>query len=110
MTETAAFAEPNGETPADIAAAWKQFFRTWPEGIPRTGVLITSFAEQIPFCGFMTSEQMVLVDRRAPDTLGARRVVVPYAHVAGVKYVDVFKDKLLRLQGFEGPVSKNSAE
>lgn len=87
---------------ADTAAVWHKFFTEWPSELPRRGVLVTSLEEQIPFEGFMTSETMLLVDRRAPDTSGARKVIVPYGHVAAYKVTDVLRGAQFQAAGFSG--------
>jgi hypothetical protein len=81
---------------------WKTLLTQWPEGLPKTGVIVTSFNEQIPFVGFMTSESMVLLQRRAPDTLGARQVMFPYDKIQAVKIIDVVKPKRFASLGFQG--------
>jgi hypothetical protein len=40
----------------DTATLWRDFFVKWPKGLGRSGVLVTSFDEQIPFVGFMTND------------------------------------------------------
>ena len=85
---------------------WKRMFCEWPQEMPRRGVLVTTFQEQIPFDGFLLSDDLLLVERQSPDTLGSRAVVVPFDQVAAVKIVDVLKPKALRAVGFEGIVTK----
>jgi len=88
------------------AFGWKQLFSQWPADLPRRGVVIASFGEQIPFAGFHTSETMLLVERTTPDTMGARLVLVPYENVDAVKIVDVVKPAIFGRIGFSGPPSK----
>ena len=57
------------------------FFHKWPKDLPHRGVLVTNFNEQIPFDGFMTTETMLLVERRTPDTIGARKLILPYGNM-----------------------------
>ena len=84
------------------SSGWKDFFRNWPARVPRRGVLVTSFDEQIPFDGFFTSETFLLIERRAPDSLGARMVVLGYDKVTALKITEVVKPKAFRSMGFEG--------
>jgi len=86
----------------DTATVWRDFFVNWPKDLPRQGVVVTILDEQIGFAGFMTSETMLLIDRRAPDTAGARKVILPYGNIAAVKLVDVIKAKTLQGAGFVG--------
>lgn len=82
--------------------SWKDFFCRWPRGIPRRGVLVTSFDEQIPFAGFLISEAFLLLERTTPDSMGARMVVLPYENLAALKITEVVKPAALESMGFEG--------
>lgn len=82
---------------------WKTLFGAWPPDMPRRGILVTGFGEQVPFSGFMTSEAFVCLDRQNPDSLGARTLVIPYESIAALKIVDVVKPSALRGLGFSGP-------
>jgi hypothetical protein len=86
----------------DAGKVWREFFEKWPKDVPRQGVLVTNQDEQVPFVGFMTSESMVLFERRTPDTVGARKVILPYEYVAAIKLVDVVKAKTLQAAGWSG--------
>jgi len=85
----------------DVTTVWKDFFRNWPADVDRRGILVTSYEEQIPFDGFMTSETMVLLERRAPDTVGARKVLLPFQNIVAIKITDVIKAKSFLASGFE---------
>ena len=87
------------------ARGWKNFFSNWPAGVARRGVLVVAFGEQIPFAEFWMSETFLLIQRKTPDTLGARMLVLPYEQIAALKVVDVVKPKVFRSAGFEGPPS-----
>ena len=71
--------------------------------MPRRGVLVTSFGEQIPFASFATSPDLLLIERRAPDTVGARTVLMAYQEITAVKIIDVVKVKSFAALGFEAP-------
>lgn len=86
----------------DTAAAWKECFSRWPDDIPRRGVLVTSYDEQILFSGFMTGAALLLVERAAPDTVGARQVLIPYGNIVAIKITDVVKTRAFQELGFEG--------
>jgi hypothetical protein len=88
--------------------AWKGFFTAWPADMAPRGVLVTTFGEQIPFDGFLTSEQFVVVLRTTPDTVGARQVVVPYENIAALKIVDVIKIKPFEAMGFKAVPGKTA--
>jgi hypothetical protein len=86
----------------DAAEIWRHCFQEWPAELERRGVLITSF-DQIPFEQFAASSEMILIERRAPDTVGARMVLVPYAHIHGLKIVEIVKLKAFQSLGFTVP-------
>jgi hypothetical protein len=94
----------------DAAAVWKDYFARWPAEVPRAGVAVTTFDEQIPFDGFATSDNLLLLERRNPDTMGARKILLPYDTVAAVKIVDVVKVKAFASLGFQEPRSKKSLD
>ena len=79
---------------------WREFFHNWPVGVPQRGVLITLMNEQIPFVAFVSSQDMLLIERPSPDAIGARRVLVPFSQIAGMKFTDVLDAKLFRTVGF----------
>ena len=81
-----------------VADEWRALFERWPKHIPRKGILITVLNESIPFCNFMVSPGLVIVERERPDSLGARKVIVVYEQVAAVKIVDPID--LVQFQGW----------
>ena len=90
----------------DAAETWRNCFRQWPAELDRRGVLVTSFGEQIAFDGFATSEDMLLVERKAPDTVGARTVILAYTAILALKIVDVAKAKTFQSMGFTAPLPR----
>jgi len=89
----------------DAAEIWRHCFCNWPAELERRGVLVTSFGEQIAFDGFATSDDLLLLERRAPDAVGARTVLVAYRNVEALKIVDVTKAKTFASMGFTAPPS-----
>jgi hypothetical protein len=81
--------------------AWKGLFENWPSDLPRKGVIVVRFGEQIPFENFHTGPQMILLERRAPDALGARVVACSYSEVSALKFVDPLKGKAISAMGFQ---------
>ena len=69
----------------DVAETWRNCFRQWPSDLERRGVLVTSFGEQIVFDAFATSDDMLLLERKAPDTVGARTVILPLPKYPGAE-------------------------
>jgi hypothetical protein len=88
---------------------WGDFFAHWPIDLPRRGILVTSFNEQISFSTFSTSANFLMLERQTPDAQGARSVVVPYDEVLALKIVDVVKPKHFRAAGFEVAPPKHTA-
>ncbi len=84
-------------------SAWKEFFNNWPPEMLHDGVLITSFNESIRFSGFMTGETLLLLQRRTPDSLGARTVVLSYDNVSALKILEVVKSTTFLSVGFQSP-------
>ena len=85
---------------------WKEYLLQWPAKLPRTGLIISHFGEQIPFVGFMTHDNFLLLQRRAPDSLGARIVILPYDQVAALKLTEVISQHVFTAGGFEGTLAK----
>ena len=84
----------------DASEIWRHCFQNWPEDVGRRGVLVTSFNEQIAFDGFAASDHMLLIERRSPDALGARTILIAYQDVKAFKIVDVVKPKSFQSLGF----------
>jgi hypothetical protein len=88
---------------ADAAETWRNCFRQWPMELERRGLLVTSFGEQILFDNFAASDAMLLIERRAPDAVGARMVLVPFQNIQALKIVEVAKLKSFESLGFVIP-------
>ena len=86
----------------DAGREWLDFFARWPASVARKGILVTNFGEQVAFNGFLLSERLLLVERQTPDTVGARKVIVPMAHVQAVKITDVVTTSAFEELGFRG--------
>jgi hypothetical protein len=83
------------------ASIWRGCFRAWPSNVPQRGVLVTTFDEQIPFASFMVTDELLFIERRNPDTLGTRSVIMPYGNIAAVKIVDPIEPREFRTFGFQ---------
>jgi hypothetical protein len=93
----------------ETAQIWKSCFAEWPDELPRRGVLVTLLNEQIPFTTFCTSPSMLLLERNNPDTVGTRKLLIPYAQIGMVKITDVVRAKEFMPLGFAGPAMKEKA-
>jgi hypothetical protein len=84
----------------DAATIWRQFFATWPDGVPQKGVAVTTFGEQIMFVKYLMSEQVLMLERLAPDSVGGRRVIIPYDQIQSVKITDPVNDDVFLKAGY----------
>jgi hypothetical protein len=90
----------------DVAEIWRQCFAHWPAELARRGVLVTSFGEQVAFESFAASNDLLLIERRTPDTVGARTVLIAYQNIQALKITDVVKTKAFASLGFVAPPAK----
>lgn len=81
---------------------WQKLFLQWPAALPRKGVLVTATGEQTPFQNFLAREDFLLLQRRAPDTVGAREVIVPFGEIVALKMTEVINPTAYREAGFQG--------
>ncbi len=84
--------------------SWRSLFENWPESIPRQGLLVTSFQEQIPFVDFLISGSILLVERDKPDALGSRNVMIAYSAISAVKITRPMELALFQAMGFQPPM------
>lgn len=82
---------------------WRQLFENWPPSIPRKGLVVTKFGENISFIKYMLSPGVVLLEREKPDTVGGRKVLLAYADIACVKIIDPLDLVLFQAMGFAPP-------
>jgi hypothetical protein len=85
---------------------WRDVFCEWPSGIARRGIVVSSLNEAIPFKGFMTKGDTVLLERTNPDSLGARIILLPYGEISSVKFVDPLKEATFAAAGYTGKFAK----
>jgi hypothetical protein len=86
------------------ADTWRNPFQHWPGSLPKQGLLVTNFGEQIAFTNFLVSGTAVLVERDKPDTIGARKVVLDYGAISAVKLTDPGDIARFQVLGFQPPV------
>lgn len=102
---------PAAETAKAIDAnqpVWREFFENWPKAIPTRGVVITQLNEPNPFKAFMLRGNFVLLERTTPDSMGGRFLVLPYAEIATLKFVDPLKQAAFISAGFQGRLTKSA--
>lgn len=83
--------------------SWRTLFENWPESIPREGLLVTTFGENIPFTNFLISGSILLLERDRPDTAGARKVMIAYAAISAVKLTGTQELARFQVMGFQAP-------
>lgn len=69
----------------DLSAAWRSAFESWPESLPKVGMIVTATQETIPFVNFLLGESFVVVERDKPDSQGARKLIIALAAITAVK-------------------------
>lgn len=67
------------------AIQWQSLFENWPMSLPKQGIVVTTQPDTIPFVNFMLADGLLLVERDKPDSQGARKVIVSYEAIAGLK-------------------------
>jgi len=79
---------------------WKSTFVNWPEGIPRQGVVLSVLNEIMPFKNFWIRGEMVLLERKNPDTSGARFILVSFERIDSVRFIDPLSEQTIAAAGF----------
>ncbi len=86
------------------AEHWRNIFESWPESIPRQGILITMQGESIPFSSYLVSAGLLLLERDSPDSLGARKVMLNYGSIAALKITTPMELARFQVMGFQAPL------
>ncbi len=90
------------------SAIWAQFFLKWPPKLAQRGVVVTAWGDQIPFAGFLRTNDTILLERQTPDAIGARKVLLPYSQIVSVKIVDPVGPETFNEVGFQGQLTSPS--
>jgi hypothetical protein len=85
----------------ETGEAWRSLFETWPELIPRKGLVVTTFQESIPFTNFMISGGLLLIERDQPDSYGARKVILGYDAISALKITAPTDLSHFQVMGFQ---------
>lgn len=85
------------------AESWRALFENWPEPMPRQGLLVTNFQEQIPFVNFLISGDILLLERDRPDSSGARKVMLSYSTISALKMTSTLELARYQVMGFQPP-------
>lgn len=85
----------------DAAQAWQTLFEKWPTAIPKEGMVVTEYGDNVTFINFMVSPGLLLLERDRPDATGARKVMVAYSGIRGVKMQSTMELSQYKLLGFQ---------
>jgi hypothetical protein len=83
------------------AENWKSFFTEWPTEFPRSGVVVSTLNETMPFRNFWLKDDMLLLERTNPDAMGARFLILGFDVINSVKLVSPITEAAIDLSGFE---------
>ena len=83
----------------ELAHVWKHYLANWPSGLARAGVVVTD-REQVVFVSFLMSDTVVMFERQAPDSVGGRKVVLPYALIQAIKVTEPIGNEPFLESGF----------
>ena len=81
--------------------AWRALFLNWPDNIPKEGIVTTSLGENVSFIGYALAPGVLLVERDRPDSLGARKVIIPYSNIVAIKMGTTLSLQDLQPLGFK---------
>ena len=87
---------------ANTAKDMRRVFAEWPVSVPRTGLVVTTFGESIPFVSYMLSGDLLLLERKTPDAQGARRVILGFDSIHALKILDAIEMPRFTAMGFQG--------
>lgn len=80
---------------------WRNLFENWPAAIPRSGLIVTTFGETMPFRDFLISGSLLLIDRDVPDSLGTRKVMIGYEAIVALKLTNTLELARYQVMGFQ---------
>jgi hypothetical protein len=86
------------------AESWRNLFESWPESIPRQGIVVTTFNETVPFVNFLISGDVLLLERDRPDQVGARKVMISYEAICAIKITAPLELARFQVMGFQAPM------
>ena len=69
-------------------------------------MLVTTYDEQIAFVGFMVGTDTILVERQTPDSVGARKIVIPFNKINAIKITDPISADVFQQAGFTGSIAE----
>ncbi len=85
---------------------WREVFTSWPESIPKRGLVVSTLNETIPFKSFFLKGDTVLLERTNPDPVGTRFIVLAFDAIHMLKLTEPFKESALHAAGYKGQLAK----
>lgn len=85
----------------ETTESWKSMFESWPEAVPKQGMLVTKFGETVTFTNFLVSGGILLVQKDKPDSHGARKMMIAYDAISAVKLSDPGELARYQVMGFQ---------
>ena len=82
---------------------WKSFLSEWPAEFPRRGVILSVLNEIIPFNNFWIQDEIVLIERKNPDTSGSRYIMITFDRIDSVRLIDPISESVIATTGFAAP-------
>ncbi|NOY40942.1 MAG: hypothetical protein GXP26_03770 [Planctomycetes bacterium] len=79
---------------------WRSFLTNWPAEFQRRGVLLSVLNETIPFNNFWLQDEMILIERKNPDTSGARFILITFDRIDSVRLIDPVSESAIAKAGF----------
>ena len=92
------------------AQTWKSFFAEWPAELPRRGVVLSSLNESMPFTNFWLRGEMVMLQRKNPDTMGSRYILISYEGIDSVRFIDPLSDQIIASAGFQACTDRRAEQ
>ena len=84
-------------TPADN---WRSFFTEWPADFPRSGIVISTLNEAMPFRHFWLKDDMLLLERTNPDAMGGRFLILGFDVIHSIKFIAPLSEAAIDGSGF----------
>ncbi len=89
-----------------MSTNWREVFSKWPDALPKRGLLVSALNESVPFKSFLLKDDMVLLERNNPDSLGARYVIIGFDAIHMLKLTDPLTEATLKSAGYIGKLAK----
>lgn len=91
----------------ELAKFWRSFLAKWPANLEHRGVVVAC-GEQVSFVEFYVSDQAALFERLAPDSVGGRKLILPYQKIDTIKITESVDSSVFVASGFLPVASTHS--